>query len=59
MKPFRLGERAQLEFRADANNLLNHRNFGPPVASMNDSNFGQNQSTPPSRVVLLGAKLRF
>ena len=27
--------------------------------SMNDPNFGRNQSTPPSRVVFLAAKLRF
>ena len=50
---------AQLEFRGDTSNLLNHRNFGPPVNTMNNINFGRNASTPPSRVVQLCAKLRF
>jgi hypothetical protein len=59
MKSFRIAETATLEFRANTTNLFNHRNFGPPVASMNSVNFGSNTSTPPSRVVLLGAKLRF
>jgi hypothetical protein len=58
-KTFRIAERASVEFRADADNLFNHRNFGPPVTSMNTIAFGRNTSTPPSRVLLLGAKLRF
>jgi len=59
VKPFRIAEHARLEFRTDAQNLFNHRNFDAPVNTMNNLNFGRNQSTPPSRVVQLGAKLRF
>jgi hypothetical protein len=59
MKPFRLAERWKLELRADATNAFNHRNFGPPVASMNSLSFGRNTSNPASRQVLLGAKIRF
>ena len=58
-KNIRITERAGFEFRADATNLFNHRNFGAPVTSMNTLNFGKNTSTPGSRVMLLGAKLRF
>ena len=58
-KTFSITDRARFEFRADANNLFNHRNFGPPVGTMNSVNFGRNTSTPPSRVMVLGARLRF
>jgi hypothetical protein len=59
MKPFTITERIRLEPRADSTNLFNHRNFGPPNTSMNSPNFGRNESSPPSRVMLLGAKVRF
>jgi hypothetical protein len=59
MKPFPVTEGWRLEVRADWTNLFNHRNFGPPVASMNSLSFGSNESDPPSRVMLLGLKLRF
>src|SRR5581483_1511804 len=58
-KTFQVTEHVRLEFRADATNLFNHRNFGPPISSMNNISFGRNNSTPASRVMLLGAKLRF
>ena len=59
MKPFHITEHVQLELRADANNLFNHRNYGPPENMMNSANFGRNLTTPPSRSVLLVARLRF
>lgn len=59
MKPFAISERLGIELRADSTNLLNHRNFGPPIAAMGDANFGRNDSNPPSRVLLLSAKIRF
>jgi len=59
MKLFRVGERWQLELRGDWTNVFNHRNFGPPVETMNDLSFGGNTSDPPSRVTLISAKLRF
>jgi hypothetical protein len=58
-KSFRLTERALFEFRASANDLFNHRNFGGPVTDMNSIDFGNNTSTPISRTVQLSAKLRF
>jgi hypothetical protein len=58
-KLFAVTEHIRLELRADTTNLLNHRNFGPPVSSMNDANFGRNDSNPQSRVILLAAKIRF
>jgi hypothetical protein len=58
-KPFAVTERIRLELRADTTNLLNHRNFAPPVSSMNDANFGRNDSNPQSRSILLAAKIRF
>jgi hypothetical protein len=59
MKPFAISDRLGMELRADSTNLLNHRNFGPPIASMNNVDFGRNDSNPPSRVLLLSAKIRF
>ncbi|MBI3209821.1 MAG: TonB-dependent receptor [Candidatus Solibacter usitatus] len=58
-KPFAVTERIRVELRADTTNLFNHRNFGPPVSSMNDANFGLNDSNPQSRSILLAAKIRF
>ena len=59
MQPFRITERLQLDLRADWTNVFNHRNFGPPVSSINNLNFGSNTSSPDSRVTQLSAKIRF
>jgi hypothetical protein len=59
MKLFRLGEHRSFEFRAECTNVFNHRNFGPPVATMNSPQFGRNMSDPPSRAVLMAVKIRF
>ena len=58
-RAFPIRERLRLEFRADAENLFNHRNFGPPDASMNSLTFGSNRSDPVIRNVRLSLKLRF
>lgn len=58
-RTFPINERPRLEFRADAENLFNHRNFGPPVANMSSSSFGANtQGDPGIRTVRLSIKLR-
>ncbi|MBI1790537.1 MAG: TonB-dependent receptor, partial [Acidobacteria bacterium] len=58
-KTFPVTEQLRVDFRADAENLLNHRNFFPPVSSMNNANFGNNTSDPGIRQVRLSVKLRF
>jgi hypothetical protein len=39
-RQFRLGERVNLQVRADAFNLLNRANFADPVNNLRNSNFG-------------------
>ena len=46
--------------RSDWINLWNHRNFGNPVATLNNpSAFGTNVTDPGGRTMLLAAKIRF
>lgn len=40
LKSFKISERMQLEFRAEADNLFNRRNFGVPDAFTEDAFFG-------------------
>jgi len=56
-----LGERAKLEFRADAFNLFNLLNFNPTSISNNvsNSNFGVAQSALGGRTVSLQARFSF
>ena len=58
-KSISISEQASLQLRADWFNLLNHRNFGNPVATMNSAAFGTNTSDPGNRTMLLGLKLSF
>jgi hypothetical protein len=59
LKSFTLREQVRAELRASWTNLLNRRNFGPPVAVMADPAFGTNQSNPVSRETMLSLKIRF
>ena len=55
-----LAERWKLQLRSDWINLWNHRNFGNPVATMNNpSAFGTNSTNPGGRTMLISAKIRF
>jgi outer membrane receptor protein involved in Fe transport len=59
LKEFTARDRVRIELRASSVNSLNHRNFGPPVATMSNPQFGTNQSNPDARMILLGLKLHF
>ncbi len=70
-KRTKLWERVTLQFRAEAFNVLNHVQFGPPAQAISDPNFGrifaqrELASTSPftsgqlSRQIQLGIKLEF
>lgn len=65
-KSFRITEGLKLDFRAQAQNLLNHANFDCIDANLNSATFGQAQcltpfglGAPKSRVMSLGLRLAF
>ena len=69
MKNFRMGERANIQFRAEGFNLLNRANFGPPNLTAftgtadNEaplSTFGRIRATvTSSRQIQLGLRISF
>ncbi|HJT88251.1 MAG TPA: hypothetical protein VJ732_10355, partial [Bryobacteraceae bacterium] len=56
---FNLRERQTLELRAEAQNVLNHTNFNPPVSALNSPTFGQLTSSGPARIFQFGVKYVF
>ena len=58
-KFFRIRERAQLQFRAEAFNATNRTNLGPPDAGFVSTGFGSINSSDQARVMQLGAKITF
>lgn len=59
-KPFRFGERAELDFRAEFFNLPNHPNFGQPAATVGAAGFGRITSTrTDQRQIQFGLRLTF
>lgn len=65
-KMFKFTERAQLEFKAQAQNLANHPNFDAVNGNLGSANFGKAQQltpfglgAPKSRVMSLGARIAF
>jgi hypothetical protein len=59
-KSFNLWERVKLEIRGDAENALNHPNFGTPALNINVSGAGDIRSiTGTARNIQIGAHLTF
>jgi hypothetical protein len=67
-KAFLFGERTKLEFKAQAENVLNHPSFNCVQANLNSGNFGkalcltqsvQGLGAPIARVMSLGLRLSF
>ena len=58
-KFFRIRERAQLQFRAEAFNATNRNNLGPPDTGFLSTGFGSINSSGQARLMQLGAKLTF
>jgi hypothetical protein len=59
LKDTNLGERASVEFRAEATNVLNHANYDYVNPDFNSSQFGQVLSARDPRIITLGLKLTF
>lgn len=56
---FRFTEVVRLQFRAESFNVVNHANFGLPVADLNSANFGKIFTAAPPRLFQFGLKLIF
>jgi hypothetical protein len=59
MRRFPLTERANLAFRFEAFNLLNHASFGNPSGTLNSSNFGKILGAADPRILQFALKLTF
>ncbi len=58
-KNTKVGERLNIQFRAEAFNLFNRVNLYNPIGNMGSPQFGQSVSSFPSRQIQLGLKLLF
>jgi hypothetical protein len=58
-KTFRILEKAQLQFRSEFFNFLNHTNFGIPNTQTTSAAFGTIRSTYPARQIQFALKLIF
>jgi hypothetical protein len=56
---FSVTERQRLEFRAEANNILNHTNFNNPSGNVSSAQFGRIQSAGDGRVMQFALKYVF
>ena len=53
------GDGPRLQLRAESFNVLNHPNFGLPVADLNSPNFGRILSAGPPRLMQFAVKVSF
>jgi hypothetical protein len=58
-KSFQLHESAQMQFRSEFFNVLNHTNFGIPDSKITDAAFGTIRSTYPPRQIQFAMKFIF
>lgn len=56
---FKVREKQQVEFRAEATNVLNHTNFNNPSGNLNSSTFGRIQSAGDPRIMQFALKYVF
>ena len=59
VRDFDLASQTRLQFRAEIFNVLNHTNFGLPVADLNSPSFGRILSAGPPRLMQFAMKLIF
>lgn len=59
VRTFDMARAARLQLRAEAFNVLNHPNFGLPVADLNSPTFGRILSAGPPRLLQFAAKILF
>ena len=59
VRNFGVGDTVRLQFRAEAFNVLNHANFGLPVADLNNANFGKIFTAAAARQIQFGFKVIF
>jgi hypothetical protein len=59
IKRVRITETKEFELRVDANNILNHPNFGNPVVDINSLNFGRITTAGGNRILVINARLNF
>jgi hypothetical protein len=62
IKRVRITETKEFELRVDANNVLNHPNFGNPIAanlSINSTSFGRITTAEGNRSFVMNARLNF
>lgn len=59
LKNTKISERVNLQFRAEASNVLNHTNYDTIRTTLQSGSFGQVRSTRDPRILQLGLKLEF
>src|SRR5207249_12078025 len=59
IKHVRITETKEFEFRVDANNVLNHPNFGNPNLNIDSTSFGRITSASGNRRFVMNLRLNF